>query len=896
MASEQAMGPKAIPAQLSALALYNPSLASSEHTFDQQVVFWYSRAERNRRKESRDVSNSDLAKQLQEEENVRLKLVGLAQGMVNFAQNFAHGQPADHVETEKSRIVIKELERDWWVFAVVDLTQIIHTTAAKGKAGDAQPTTTIEYSARELSPPGLLITQLVQAYRLFLLHNGRSLSDLFARQSRLRFCGLLERYWSRFVQNWDVRLHGNPAIESFDGLKLAAGGELGIGVGEEEWGSGEREVLEDFAGRTDGLVDLVVGRYGEPAPKSVGKADKNSMEENLEPWMGGGINAQAADGIVFSGVGALSRRSLRDVSNWMRDIYSYAGHAYGVRDNPSSDRRKRKRKHPTRMSNSETDPAKIPHPPDDTNLQSPRSPSHPGIPPPIVSPRDQGLKSATYAPADKRGSLAQMKSPGLNTEPWTTYLTLGYGTVWGPPSAHPNSARAFHSTSAPTTATLDNEDVVSRMHLMHLDPEPDTDRAEERLKFQISQENSGHFIIGLKGDVTDELADDETSAEDRILLRTLYVEVKPTKARQLSAYSLLVGDSDIGSEVATPVEQPRLSPLKSPTGGDAPDKMTRLRVVVYVHRPFIYVFLFQPRTESLSMSGFYRNLYTYLAPLHKPLNASTSPSKVSARISAAGLAHYPLRSDYEPANAAGQPDKAAAEKQPIFDLVFDPVSLSIHASVPNIPLPSTIVTEGQPARQNEAELYPVGWARAEALNVHSSILEIVRSSRTPSAQDEVERSVKTGRGWWIVWMKLGATDDTAEAKGADDAAAQTDAVSSTRAVLSPSSIKAVADATERDDYFPDVTAGDETTPRASQVVKQALLIRRARDASSTMANPKPKANRATSSLWTFGLGGGGAFGSGGGKDAASGWGPARLAEGVGVDARSYVESLVGLGR
>ena len=58
-------------------------------------------------------------------------------------------------------------------------------------------------------------------------------------------------------------LHGNPAVEIFNGLKLAAGGELGIGVGEEDWGSGEREVLEGFIGRTEGLVDLVVARFGD---------------------------------------------------------------------------------------------------------------------------------------------------------------------------------------------------------------------------------------------------------------------------------------------------------------------------------------------------------------------------------------------------------------------------------------------------------------------------------------------------------------------------------------------------------------------------------------------------------------------------------------------------------
>ena len=73
------------------------------------------------------------------------------------------------------------------------------------------------------------------------------------RVGRLLFCSLLERYWTRFATEWDVLLHGNPAVEMYDGIKLANGGELGVGVGEEEWGSGEREVLEDFVRRTGWL-------------------------------------------------------------------------------------------------------------------------------------------------------------------------------------------------------------------------------------------------------------------------------------------------------------------------------------------------------------------------------------------------------------------------------------------------------------------------------------------------------------------------------------------------------------------------------------------------------------------------------------------------------------------
>lgn len=106
---------KVIPAQLSFLAIYNPSLGTTDETFEDQIVFWYSKTQKTRRKHANDAK---LQRQLQEEENEKLRQIGLAQGMVDFAKSFSNGKPVDSVETEKSRIVLHELERGWWILAV----------------------------------------------------------------------------------------------------------------------------------------------------------------------------------------------------------------------------------------------------------------------------------------------------------------------------------------------------------------------------------------------------------------------------------------------------------------------------------------------------------------------------------------------------------------------------------------------------------------------------------------------------------------------------------------------------------------------------------------------------------------------------------------------------------
>ena len=110
---------RVVPAQLSFLTIYNPSLAKSDETFRDQILFYYSRSAREAKAASKVGGAAQTSEhELQEEENERLRQVGLAQGMVDFARPFANGQALDSVETEKSRIIMRELENGWWVLAV----------------------------------------------------------------------------------------------------------------------------------------------------------------------------------------------------------------------------------------------------------------------------------------------------------------------------------------------------------------------------------------------------------------------------------------------------------------------------------------------------------------------------------------------------------------------------------------------------------------------------------------------------------------------------------------------------------------------------------------------------------------------------------------------------------
>jgi hypothetical protein len=108
--------PRVVPAQLSFLAVYNPSLGTSDDTFHQQIVFYYSKAAKALQKLRH--GDTQAQQELREQENEKLRQVGLAQGMVGFAKSFSNGEAVDSVETQKSRIVLHELERGWWILAV----------------------------------------------------------------------------------------------------------------------------------------------------------------------------------------------------------------------------------------------------------------------------------------------------------------------------------------------------------------------------------------------------------------------------------------------------------------------------------------------------------------------------------------------------------------------------------------------------------------------------------------------------------------------------------------------------------------------------------------------------------------------------------------------------------
>lgn len=325
-------------------------------------------------------------------------------------------------------------------------------------------------------------------------------------------------------------------MDLYNGIKLAAGGELGIGVGEEEWGSGERDVLEGFVGRTDGLVDLIVSRFGDapqgsPMPQHDPESDKFLMPE----WQGNGRRSRPSDGVIFSGSGAITRLSVRAISSWVELLYKDGQEAYGIRDNPSAPRRRKRNK----QSHSHSPERK----PEKTSKQHATGLSLPiagkqsepptGIPAPIFGPmrapstvpKNPGSASGDAGSGNAKGPdpkpVVEDRSSGTDT--LMKYLTLGvYGSKRGiKPIVHRRVSDLREANTHPRGAGLRQANHDS------------TFPQEQTL-------SHGYFMIGLQGELDQEVIIEDSDQDNesvtgrenledhswsqRTVLRTLHVQ------------------------------------------------------------------------------------------------------------------------------------------------------------------------------------------------------------------------------------------------------------------------------------------------------------------------------------------------------------------------------------
>ncbi|RKF62342.1 putative vacuolar fusion protein ccz1 protein [Erysiphe neolycopersici] len=842
-----------IPAHLGFLTIYNPSLGTGDESVESQIIYYYPSHNREDaeppRATNKKIKDNDYLKQQTDEQ---MRQIGLAQGIIEFGKSFSGGKPVKTIDTEKSRIILHEFEPSWWILASINLTII---PCNSGATACSKQEKSNEYSSRDVKPAELLLMDLLRAQSTFLLHHTSSISELFLQTKRSRFQRILSRYWDLFIARWNVLMHGNPAHNLYLGIKIAACGELGIGVGEEHRGSAEREVLEGFTHQVKGMVDIVVSKFSDE--RDSGTLNNEFFDEDniQKSWIGNGRELNPEDGAILLGTGYLSRKSIRDISYWIEDIYRWGIYAYGIIDDPASSgrlRKSRKGYHSERKNlSSETHRDVL-----DVNRRRKK--------------KNLSLEGQTEA---VQGSLEHQstiqgssKTPNTtkhlndtqsinciskidnnlgdnsdNSSTLTYILKLGYGSykllgkTWSKGEADNLKAREV----TPSSTDLNLKD-------------SNCDSSTGKFNSNKSSFPKGRFLIGL----TDNIEDSKITSRgkqtenkssyienlanfSKISRRKLVLELEHNNVDSIEARDNILTEN---------LQHSRTSRKSYKT--EKNKKTESHQVVIYASNPFIFTFIFKADLADLECPDFYRMLHHQIQQIVDPLLSSTKYRIVKPEI------------------------KSDSPESPIFDLIWDPKNLTISSTIPNIP--------------NISEIYAsssgfLPWSGPEALNTHIQIIKTYVASRD---SQELERICKTSRGWWIIWTKIlepvleydGKTSQelnfTLNKKTARGKSEMLEKSETNEAKLDETKFLVLNNDTETSDSSQDTDSNSQDTLR---IRKEILLIRRTGDhiltrSMSGFSNP--------SSI----------IGS------ERGWsiGPNSLFQEIGVDTRQYIERLLNL--
>ncbi|CDK30018.1 unnamed protein product [Kuraishia capsulata CBS 1993] len=192
------------PPKLLYLAMYSPGLAntpgqpSDEEGFLRRQVLFYCNFE------TREVMEDEI-----------LKTVGMIQGINDFSAKFNESSYVSHIDTDKTRCVIANIEADFWLVMGIRLASSVSQVDGK-----------TEFVQRGLASPEYLQSTLVEGYRLWRLHHGLMAENLTCD-------GLedvkksLEQWWkswalARFESESNFNFSQSGFLKLLDGYKKSS--------------------------------------------------------------------------------------------------------------------------------------------------------------------------------------------------------------------------------------------------------------------------------------------------------------------------------------------------------------------------------------------------------------------------------------------------------------------------------------------------------------------------------------------------------------------------------------------------------------------------------------------------------------------------------------------------
>ncbi|KAG0370787.1 hypothetical protein BC939DRAFT_448659 [Gamsiella multidivaricata] len=204
--SSSSSGPSTTPATLGYFCIYNPDFGPTDETQHEQLLYYVAR---------KTVSM-----------DVKMRNIGLSQGLVNFARIFSPTAPCENVHSQKNRLAFYEAEPGYWLQLCIELGTIKRSV----KGSDGKNRIITEYLEHEVHDT-VVTALLKQAYAMYKIANGTMDNLVQTHNGNTRpLQRRLEEFFESWVLGWEFEktMTLERALDGINYLPLSKAGYLSV--------------------------------------------------------------------------------------------------------------------------------------------------------------------------------------------------------------------------------------------------------------------------------------------------------------------------------------------------------------------------------------------------------------------------------------------------------------------------------------------------------------------------------------------------------------------------------------------------------------------------------------------------------------------------------------------
>lgn len=563
-----------------------------------------------------------------------------------------------------------------------------------------------QYSSKDISSSEILIANLVKAYRRWRLHNG-TFESYYQKYGREALIDFVQPWWSSWAQYWSVYIHGAGYCDLYNDIRTAKGS-----LSDETIDAIKATVTSVESKRTNlGLVDLLVTRYDE------------GVVENC--------------GSIWNGSGKIDYESISDITNWVLDCEKCEDET------------------------SYTEPSGFIYHLDKSETKKIITDTH---------DETSFLETIATTSANTVSTVAKESMSQLSG---LVHLST-FGYFGAAKSSSPDPMKQIDE-NGPSDDLTESKFLVGYEGIL----EEEENNENNIITLHSDYGNGGSDFLS-ENDLYNESSQSSNNKEihKEFSFKKLYIELAAETLTSFASTETGPAETDDNSNISVSVKSPDDKLQKCFTN--------QFNIVVYKRRPFIFLLFFEPNSVVLSDKKYYLILHRKLASLTEPIYADLTKKDMdvhSTPNASQRLTEVMKDKKKKISNARLSSTLNSKKPKDFYYHVYDPNNHKVQTSLPDIPVAKLplLGNENQKS-QSSFLLNPVGLSssftspnhshsssgtntphkaylhenpalvdRLELIHVHQSMVHI---SQSCARKSDLEKFIRTNRGWWIYWSKL----------------------------------------------------------------------------------------------------------------------------------------------